>query len=180
MNLNQWLILGIIAFATLVAWNLWRGQTGILKLYLLSLLVLAALVLAAVAQTLDAPGLTETANSVAIFFSLAGCTTRPGLWQQEIGADLRETHIYDPLRPGDLVSWRGWLKAVDRCGAAWAALAYLLAYAIALLAVGLTIRPPGPASDRGAFLLALAPIALFALLSSWYIYRGARRLVPGA
>lgn len=180
MNVSQWLILGIIGFATLVSWNLWRGRTGILKLYLLSLLVLAALIVAAAAQALGAAGLTETANVVAIVFSVAGCATSPGLWQQEMRADLQAMQLYRPLAVGDLASWRGWLKAVDRLGAAWAALGYLLVFCAALAAAGATIRPPGPIPDRGPFLLALAPTALFALLSSWYIYRGARRLVPGA
>ena len=39
----------------------------------------------------------------------------------------------------------------------------------------------GDPSDRTAFVLALAaPTALFAVLNTWYLYRGSRRLVPGA
>lgn len=180
MSVQQIATLAVIGFAILVAWNLWRGTTGFIHLYVLSVLVLLALVSAMVAQVFDLRPVIEPANLAAIALSLAGCASSPRLWQEEMEGDLKDTELYRPLAPSDWFSWRGWLKAVDRIGAGAAALAYLGLFGVVIAGVALTVQPVGPAADRGPSLFALAPAAVFAGLSTWYLYRGVRRLVPGA
>lgn len=180
VNPGQILILLVLVFATFLSWSYWRGRKGILRLYIISIVVLIALVSAAASQALQIASVIEPANLIAIAFSVAGCGTNPTLWREEIRADLEQTELLAPLAPGDLFSWKGLLKAVDRIGARLAALAYLALFVAGLVAAGATVQPTGPVPDRTPFLLALTPVALFALLSTWYFYRGARRLVPGA
>ena len=179
MSVEQIVKLVVIGFAIVLAWNLWRGQATI-HLYFLCVLVLLALATAAMAQILDLMPVIEPASLAAIGLSLAGCTGGSVLWQQEMRRDLEGTQLYRPLLATDLLSWRGWLKAVDRIGAGPAAVSYLALFALAIAGVALTVLPSGPAGDRTAAVVSLAPTAFFAVLSAWYLYRGVRHLVPGA
>jgi uncharacterized membrane protein len=80
----------------------------------------------------------------------------------------------------DLLSWRAWLKLVDRVGARWAALLYFAVYMVAITAA-ITITFVDSSTDRTIYTIlpATAP-ALFAVLSTAWIYKSARHLVPGA
>lgn len=178
--IGQILGLGVVAFAIVLGWGFWRGKAGILRLYLLSVVVLGALIIAAAAQLLNLENVIEPANAVAIAFSLAGLASGPSLWQQELRNDLQRARLYLPLSGRDLLTWGAWLKLVGRVGAARAAGGYLALFSLAFVAAALTVRPPGPSSDRTFFVVALAPSGLFAVLSAWYLYRGTRRVVPGA
>ena len=171
--------LAVIGVAIFLAWNLWRGR-ALIPLYYMCGLVLVSLVASFIVQVENFGAAIDPANIAAISFALAACAGSSTLWQQEIGRDLEGTKVYAPFALADLRSWRALLKTVDRIGAGPAALIYLLVYAIAIAAVAATVRPVGPGADRAAFVFSLAPTALFALLSTWYLYRGARRLVPGA
>jgi hypothetical protein len=93
--------------------------------------------------------------------------------------DWERARVYQSLRASDLVSWRAWLKLVDRLGARGAAVAYFgvfcLGVGLELLALGIT-QP----STQLFLLLALSAPALFGALSAIWIYRGVRRVMPGA
>ena len=52
----------------------------------------------------------------AIALSLAALPGHPSLWEEQMKADLARMRLVHPLRAGDLLSWRGWLKLVDRIG----------------------------------------------------------------
>lgn len=171
--------LAVIGIAIFLAWNLWRGR-ALVPLYYLSLLVLVSLVASLVAQVEALTLAIEPANVAAIAFALAGCTGGSALWEQEMGRDLEGIRVYAPFTFSDLLSWRGALKVVDRIGAGPAVLTYLLVFGLAIAGVALTVHPVGPFADRTALVLSLAPTGLFAVLSAWYLYRGVRRLVPGA
>ncbi len=170
--------LAIIAIAIFLAWNLWRGR-ALIPLYYVSWLVLISLGASFIVQAENVTVAIEPANIAAIAFALAGCAGGGVLWQQEIGRALESTRIYAPFTLSDVLSWRAVLKAVDRIGAGPAVLVYLLVFVLVIAAVALTVHP-GPSNDRTVFVLALAPTALFAVLSAWYLYHGVRRLVPGA
>jgi hypothetical protein len=171
--------LAVIGVAIFLAWNLWRGR-ALVPLYYMTWAVLVSLLASFIVQLEDFSAAIDLANIAAISLALAACTGSSALWQQEIGRDLEGTRVYAPFAFSDLRSWRGVLKAVDRIGAGPTALIYFLIFALAIAAVAVTVRPVGPAADRTAFVLSLAPTLLFAVLSAWYLYRGTRRLVPGA
>lgn len=179
MSLAQISILIIIGTATVVGWSLLRGAT-LFRLYWLALLVLAGLIVAAAGQIMAVRSVAETAILFAITFSFAGWASSPTLWRNELRRDLESTVLYARFEPRDLRSWRAWLKLVDRWGAATASLAYVAILLAPLAAAAATVQPTGPANERTPMMLALVPVAIFALLSAWYLYRGARRLVPGA
>jgi hypothetical protein len=170
----------VLGMATFLCWSFWSGKRTI-PLYALSLIALIGLLLAAVTQFLQITTLLEPANALAIGFSFAGCAAGPSLWQDEIRQDLEKApRLYAAFTSRDLLSWRGLLKLVDRMGSLRTALVYLLPWVAGLAALETTLRPSGPLFDRTFVWLAHAPIAAFALLSAWYLYRATRRLVPGA
>jgi hypothetical protein len=172
-------ILVVIVLATIFCWAFWTGKRWI-RLYFLVLSVLVGLIAAAVSQALNLASVVEPANVVAIAFSFAASAAGPGLWRDEIRQDLeRGGRLYSAISPADFLSWWGVLKLVDRLGARGAALAYLVPLVVALGAA-LVLQPLGVAGDRVPFLIALSPVAVFSLLSTWYVYRAARRLVPGS
>ncbi|MSQ24409.1 MAG: hypothetical protein EXR58_07670 [Chloroflexi bacterium] len=179
---SQAVILVILGLATLLGWNFWRGRTGILPLYYVSVVILVALVIATGSQVLQLSGFIEPANAAAIYIALSACATNPTMWRQEVSKDLERTRLYAALRPRDFLSWRGWLKVVDRIGAVRAVLVYLALFLAGLVGTALTAQPTtvSLAPDRAPYVLVLAPVVLFALLSAWYLYLAARRLVPGA
>ena len=169
----------IIALATILGYTLWRNLAWF-RVYWLVILLLGALLVATIGQLLQANLITEPANLVAIAFACAGLASSPTLWRNEMKANMESLVIYGPFQGRDLLSWRAWLKIVDRQGARAAALIYLGIFGIVLAAAASTVQPSTPTGDRMALVLSLAPVAAFALLSSSYLYRAARRLVPGA
>jgi hypothetical protein len=179
MQPGQIVVLLVLVFAIFLAWSLSRGRTAGVPLYAVSAAVVATLVAGGVAQLLNAEGAIEALNVTAIALSLAALPSHPVLWEEQMKADLQRIRLVQALRPGDLLSWRGWLKLVDRIGARRAAIVYLAIYAVAIaIALGATLGAP---SDRTIYttLASLAP-AVFAVMSTTWIYRGARRLIPGA
>jgi hypothetical protein len=170
----------VLAVATFLCWSFWSGKRTI-PLYALALTALVGLLLASLCQLLNISVLVEPANALAIGFSFAGCAAGPSLWRDEMRKDLEKApRLYAPLTTQDLRSWQGMLKLVERMGALKAALVYLAPWVVGLAVLELTLRPSGPLFDRTFVWVAHAPIAAFALLSAWYLYRASRRLVPGA
>jgi hypothetical protein len=180
MQPQQIFVLAVLLFAVFLAWSLSRGHTVGVPLYVLSIVIAAALLAGSIAQLLNVDTVVEALNVTAIALALAALPAHPTLWQEQMEADLRRIRLVQPLRAGDLLSWRGWLKLVDRIGARRAAFVYFSMFAIAIGAA-LVATSAVHSADRTIYttLAALAP-ALFAVLSTMWIYRGARRLVPGA
>jgi ABC-type Na+ efflux pump permease subunit len=177
---GQIMVLLVLVFAVLLAWSYSRGRTLGVRLYAITVVIAASLLGGSIAQLLNAEGAVEALNVTAIALSLAALASHPSLWEEEMQGDLRRIRLVQPVRARDLLSWRGWLKLVDRIGAKRAALAYLGIFALAIAAaLGATLG--AESSDRTIYttLASLTP-AGFAVLSGMRIYRGARRLVPGA
>ena len=179
MQPGQIVVLVVLGYAIFLAWSLSRGRTAGVPLYGLAVVIGLSLVVGAVAQVLSAEGAIEALNMTAIALSLAALPSHPSLWEEQMKADLQRIRLVQPLRPSDLLSWRGWLKLVDRIGAKRAALVYVALFGVAI-ALALAATRGGPA-DRTVYTIvpALAP-AVFAVVSAKWIYQGARRLVPGA
>ena len=184
MQPGQIIILVVLLFSVFLGWMLYRGRTAGIKLYFVAVAVAASLLVGSFAQILDARSVAEVLNLTAIALSLAALPSHPGLWEDQIRADLERTRLYQRWRLADALSWRAWLKLVDRVGARAAALAYLGLFAVAVLAAVVSVLlessvARGPERTSYAVLATLGP-ALFAVLSTMWIYRSARRLVPGA
>jgi len=180
MTPGQIIVLGILLFSVFLGWSFSRGRTAGVRLYLLSVTVAISLLAGAVSQLVSAAGAVESLNIIAIALSLAALPSGPTLWEEQIREDLEHTRLYGSLEPADLLSWKAWLKLVDRLGAARAALGYLGIYAAAILAAALAIWQAGPGGDRGFATVVLLIPAMLAALSAAWLYRAARRLVPGA
>ena len=180
MQPGQIIVLLVLLFALFLGWSLSHGRSAGVPLYLLAIGIPIALLAGGVAQVLNADAAVEALNVVAIALSLAALPSQPSLWHEQMQADLARIRLVHPLRPRDLTSWQAWLKLVDRIGAGPAALIYFGIYAVAI-AIALAATFAGRSSDRTIYTLlaTLAPV-LFAVLSTAWIYRGARRLVPGA
>lgn len=180
MQPGQIFALIMLLFALVLGWSLSRGHSIGVPLYALSIVIVIALIAGSIAQLLDARSAVEALNVTAIALALAALPAHPTLWQEQMQADLQRIRLVQPLRPRDLLSWRAWLKLVDRIGARWAALLYFAVY-LAAIAAAVTITFVDSSADRSIYTIlpALAP-ALFAVLSTAWIYQGARRLVPGA
>jgi hypothetical protein len=179
MQPGQIFILLVLIFSIFLAWTLSRGRTAGVPLYGICVVIAATLVAGSIAQVLNAQGATEALNVTAIALSLAALPSHPVVWEEQMRADLQRMRLVHPLRASDLLSWRGWLKLVDRIGARRAAIVYLAIYAFAIaIALAATLGAP---ADQTIYttLASLAP-AVFAVMSTTWIYRGARRLVPGA
>ena len=180
MQPGQILVLLVLLFAIVLGWSLSRGRTAGVPLYAVAVVIPLCLLAGAVAQLLRAAGAVEALNVIAIALSLAALPAHSSLWREQMEADLRKTRLVQPLQPADLLSWRGWLKLVDRIGARRAALVYFGIYAVAVGAA-LAATLADPAADRTIYttIAALAPV-VFAIMSTMWVYRGARELVPGA
>ena len=179
MQPGQIVVLLVLAFAIFFAWSVSRGRTAGVPLYAVCVVIAATLLAGGVAQLFNAEGAIEALNVTAIALSLAALPSHPVLWEEQMKADLQRIRLVQPLRARDLLSWRGWLKLVDRIGARRAAIVYLGIYAVAIaIALGATLGAP---TERTIYttLASLAP-AVFAVMSTTWVYRGARRLVPGA
>jgi hypothetical protein len=180
---DQIIILVVLLFSVFLGWTLYRGRTAGIQLYLIAAIVAASLLLGSLARALDLRAAADVLIVAAIALSLAVLPAHPGIWEDQIRADLERTRVYQRWRLGDALSWRAWLKLVDRIGARSAALAYLgvfLAVIGAFIATSLDSRAQPGTSDRAAYLFASLPPVLLAVLSTIWIYRSARRLVPGA
>jgi hypothetical protein len=181
---DQIVVLLVLLFSVFLGWTLYRGRTAGIRLYLVAATVAASLLLGSLARALDLRAAAEVLIVTAIALSLALLPAHPGIWEDQIRADLERTRVYQRWRAADVLSWRAWLKLVDRVGARSAALAYLgvffAAIALAFIATSLDPRAQAGTSDRAAYLFASLPPALLAVLSTIWIYRSARRLVPGA
>jgi hypothetical protein len=181
MSPGHVLILVTLLLALFLGWSYSRSRPGPVPLYALALAILASLASAAITESMRLPAATEVLNVVAIAFSLAALPSSPSLWEAELQKALQGTRVYRSLAPGDFRSWRGWLKLVDRIGAARAALVYLAPFALALTAEAAVAGSAWPGADtRGFALVALLAPLTFALLSSLWLYRAARHLIPGA
>jgi hypothetical protein len=180
MQPAQIFVLAVLLFALVLGWSLSHGHTAGVSLYLLALVIPLSLLAGSVAQLAGVNGAVEALNVIAIALSLAALPSHPTLWEEQMRVDLRKTRLVQPVSAGDLVSWRAWLKLVDRVGARRAQLLYLGLYAVAILAA-LAASVVGAPGDRTIYttLAVLAP-AVFGLLSAMWVYRGARALVPGA
>lgn len=180
MQPGQVVALLVLAFAVFFAWSVSRGRTLGVPLYALSVVIPASLLAGTVAQLFDARGAIEAFNVTAIALSLATLPSDATLWEEELQADLRRMRLVHPLRARDLLSWRGWLKLVDRVGARGAAAVYIGIYAVAVgAALGTAVGVGSSDGTIYSIVPFLAPTA-FALFSASRIYRGVRRLVPGA
>ena len=177
---TQVAILLILAVAVYLCWNLLRGRTGGIRLYWVAALVPLALLSAGIAQAVNLSGAAEVLNLTAIGFALAALPAGPELWASQMADDLRRTRLFQPLRGEDLLTWSGWLKLVDRMGARRAASVYLGASLLALAAAAFSFFLSRPGNEPVYGLLSLVPVALFAVLCTAWIYRGARRLVAGS
>src|SRR4051812_31413885 len=166
-------------FAVYVGWGYMSGRKGRVPLYMVALIVGISLFGAALAQLVQQNGAAEAFNVACIALSLAALASPPGLWEVQLRDDWERARLYQSLRASDLVSWRAWLKLVDRLGARGAAVAYFgvfcLGVGLELLALGIT-QP----STQLFLLLALSAPALFGALSAIWIYRGVRRVMAGA
>jgi hypothetical protein len=172
--------LGILIVAVYFAWRVMKGSLGGVPLYVLVIAVPLCLFGVALAALVQNRSLVEVLTVAAVAFSLAVLPASPRLWEDELSADLQRTRVFQVIRAGDALSWRAWLKLVDRIGAGRAALVFLglevvaIACALpALLAISAEV-PPG-----FALVTLLAP-SLLAAFAAFWLYRAARRLVPGA
>ncbi len=180
MQPSQVFALIMLLFALVLGWSLSRGHSIGVPLYVLSIVIAIALIAGSIAQLLDARSVVEALNVTAIALALAALPAHPTLWQDQMRADLQRIRLVQPLRLRDLLSWRAWLKLVDRVGARWAALLYFAVYLIAITAA-ITITFVDSSADRTIYtILPAAAPALFAVLSTAWIYKSARHLVPGA
>lgn len=180
MQPTQVIVLAVLAFAIYLAWNVFRSRTGGIPLYLVCVAIAASLVGSAAAQLTDLNAAIEPLNVIAVALSLAAMPAPFNLWEQQMARDLQRTRVYGSLRPADLLTWRAMLKLVDRLGARGAALVYLGGFTVALLLpLAATIRSQ-PADAGLLVAVTIGVPAAFALLSALWVYRGARRLVPGA
>ena len=180
MQPGQIFALLVLLFALILGWSLSRGHSIGVSLYVLSIIIVIALIASSVAQLLDARSAVEALNVTAIALALAALPAHPTLWQDQMRADLQRIRLVQPLRLQDLLSWRAWLKLVDRIGARWAALLYFTVY-VAAITAAVAITLVDSSADRTIYTIlpASAP-ALFAVLSTAWIYKSARHLVPGA
>ncbi|MPZ15477.1 MAG: hypothetical protein GEU73_13830 [Chloroflexi bacterium] len=173
-------VLVVLSFAVYLGWSYYRGRSGHVPLYAVSTTVAGALVGGVIVQAFRLGGAVEVLNLAAIAFSVAALASHPRLWEEQIGADLQRTHLYQRLRLADVWSWQAWLKLVDRFGAGGAALAYAGVFVVAVGAAALSLSSTVSRSELAVTLLPLGLPALFGILSTLWIYRGARRLVPDA
>ena len=176
----QILVLATLLFSVYLGWTLSRGHAGRIRLYIIAGVIALSLYGAALAQVFQSTGLVEALYVVALGLSLGMLPAGPWLWEEQIRRDLEATRLYTRFVLRDLASWKAWLKLVDRVGAARASLAYLALFVLAIVGVIATLLLRGPDTDRAFALAPLSAPGLFCILSAIWIYRTARRLVPGA
>jgi hypothetical protein len=180
MGPTQIAVLVVLALSVYLCWNLLRGRTGGVRLYWVAVVVPFALLAAGVAQALRLDGAVEVLNVASIALALAALPAGSQLWQTQMAEDLKRTHLIQPFHAGDLLTWSGWLKLVDRIGAPRAAISYLAASVLGLVAAGLSfvLARPGDAPVYG--LLSLIPVGIFVAMATRCMFRSARQLVAGS
>ncbi len=174
----QLIVLAVLGFSLYLGWSLSRGRDGGIRLYYVAAAIALSLFGAAAAEGLGIPALVEALNVVALALSLGALPSGPALWEKQVREDLESTRLYRTIQPSDLLSWKAWLKLVDRIGARRAALGYLAVYALALLVALLALLGSTPIVDRAFAIAPLILPGLYAVLSTLWLYRAARRLVP--
>jgi hypothetical protein len=179
MDPRSVLVIAILMFAIYVGWGYMSGRRGRVPLYVVALIVGISMFGAALAQLVQQSGAAEAFNVACIALSLAALASPPALWEVQLREDWERARLYQSLKGSDLVSWRAWLKLVDRLGARGAALAY---FGVFCVGVGLELLVLGITQPSTAFFLMLALTApvLFGAVSATWIYRGVRRVMPGA
>lgn len=180
MRAGDIVILIILVVALYFAWRVSRGSAGEVPLYALVITVPLCLFGVAIAALLGRTPIVEVLMLAAVAFSLAVLPATPRLWEEKLRADLADTRVYQVFRAGDALSWRAWLKLVDRIGALRAALAFLGFEVAAILSAFPALMAMSAGVPTGFILAALAFPSLYALLATLWLYRAARRIVPGA
>jgi hypothetical protein len=176
----QIVVLIVLLFSIFLGWSLSRGQTRGVRLYFVAVVVAASLVGAAASQLLGAPGLVEACTVIALALSLGALPSGPSMWETQMRSDLEATSLYRTIEPTDLLSWKAWLKLVDRIGASRAALGYLGVYLVGVLLAILVLLTSTASTDRTFAIIPLIAPILFAILTTLWVYRAARRLIPGS
>jgi hypothetical protein len=170
----------ILVIALYFAWRVAKGSSGGVPLYALVISVPLCLFVVALGALLGRGPIVEVFMVAAVAFSLALLPAHPRLWEEELQADLKETRVFQVMHAGDALSWRGWLKLVDRIGAGRTALAFLALEVVAILCALPALLAMSGDIPIGFVLAALFFPGLYAALSSLWFYRAARRLVPGS
>jgi hypothetical protein len=180
MTLVRIVVLVVFLFSIYLGWSLSRGHVRGVRLYFVAVAVPLSLVGAAAAQLAGIVTLVEPLNVIALALSLGALPGGPSVWEGQVQSDLERTRLYRTIEPADLLSWKAWLKLVDRLGAPRAALGYLGVFAVALIVALLAVITTTQTVERAFALAPLAAPGLFAVLSTVWLYRAARRLIPNA
>ena len=175
MEIQRVIALAVIAFSIYVAWEHLHGRTGRVRLYALATSTSGALLGAGIAQALGVHVLAETLNLIAIGFALAGLTSSPRVWEDELRRDLARGQLSRAFTPRDLLSWQAWLKLTDRAGLGIATLCSFASYLVGLC-LQLATTSPSTNLDPALVLAALSIPLLFAAFSTIWLARSARKL----
>jgi len=170
----------ILAFALYAGWSFLHGGRGRVSLYAVAACIAVSLFGALPAAALRMRGAVEALTLAAISLSLAALASTPGLWEAQLRAAREHARVYQRFRPRDFLSWRGWLKVVDRIGARSAAMGYFGVFALGTVGQLLVAWLSEPQVDRPFFLVALLAPLLFSVVSAIWVYRAVRRVLPGA
>jgi len=171
-------VIAILVFALYIGWGFMSGRKGRVPVYVVAVIVGVSLIGAALAQLIQQTTAAEVLNVASISLSLAALASPPTLWEVQLRDDWERARVYQSLKASDLVSWRGWLKLVDRFGARGAALAYFGTFGFGVALQLLVWRFTQANSEFFLFVALAAPI-LFGALSARWIYQGVRRVMPG-
>jgi hypothetical protein len=180
MRPAELITLVILVVATYFSWRVMRGSSGGVPLYALIAVVPLCLLGVALAGLVDQRRIVEVLTVAAVAFSLAILPATPRLYEEELRADLKDTHVFQVFQPNDALSWRAWLKLVDRIGAGRAALVFLAVLVLAMLCALPVLLAMSQDVPPGFVLVTLVAPALFAGFATLWLYRAARRLVPGS
>jgi hypothetical protein len=170
----------ILVVALYFAWRIAKGSNGGVPLYALAIGVPLCLFGVALAALVGNTPIVELLTVTAVAFSLALTVATPRFWEDELRADLEKTRVFQTLRAQDALSWTAWLKLVDRIGAARSALLFLLLEIVAMACAFPALLAVSAGIPVGFVLLTFAIPSLYAGLAAFWLYRAARRLVPGA
>ncbi len=179
MEPGRVVVIAVLMLAVYVCFSFMGGRKGRIRLYVLSLIVALCLFGAGVAQLTGLVGVVEMLNVACITLSLAALVSTPPLWEEQLRDDLEHARVYQSMRLRDFASWRGWLKLVDRIGARKATLVYFSVFVLGVVVQVFVFGLAQPDLQPFVLLALLAPF-LFAALSALWIYRGVRRVMPGA
>jgi hypothetical protein len=180
IRLGDIVTLIILVVALYFSWRVSKGSSGGIPLYALVIAVPLCLFGVALATLLGSRPIVEVLMVAAVALSLALLPATPRLWEDELRADLKDTRVFQVIHAGDALSWRAWLKLVDRIGAGRAALAFLVLEIVAILCALPALLAMSAGIPLGFVLAALFFPGLYAMLSTLWFYRAARRVVPGA